>query len=44
MIKKFEKVVEECEDEKNNGDVNGFLTGVIKQHKTTAFIFRRYLK
>lgn len=44
MIKQFGKVVEECDDEKNSGDVKDLLTGVIKQHKTTAFIFRKYLK
>ena len=44
MIKQFGKDVEECGDENKAGDTKDFLTGVIQQHKTTALIFRRYLK
>ena len=44
VIKQFGKDVEECEDKNAVGDTKNFLTGVIQQHKTTALIFRRYLK
>lgn len=44
VIKQFGKDIEECEDKNKDEDIMGFLTGVIQQHKTTALIFRRYLK
>ena len=44
VIKQFGKDVEECEGENKDGDVKDFLTGVVQKHKTTALIFKRYLK
>ena len=43
VIKHLRKDVEECGDKFKDAGTADFLTGIMEQHETTAWILRRYL-
>lgn len=43
IIKKLRKDIEECTDKCKDVGTTDFLTGMIEQHETIAWILRRYL-
>ncbi len=43
VIKELRKDIEECTDKNKDAGTTDFLTGIMEQHETTAWILRRYL-
>ena len=43
IIKELRKDIEKCSDKINDVGTSDFLTGLLEQHESTAWILRRYL-